>query len=252
MKPSDFFKVIESFAPLKLSRELCEKDNGYDNSGIILPTEKDVKRVLFSLDLTVNAVEKAIERGAELIVTHHPAIYNPIKTVDGALLKAASNGIGVFSMHLNFDCAVHGVDHYLALGLGADSYSILTPLSEGGYGRFFKTDRSFSDIYHSAVKEFCTENVMCFGNLNSKIKSVASFCGAGLDEKNAETQADLLVSSDVKHHIVLSCLERGACVMVISHYASENYGFKRAMEELSRNPQLNNLEFYYFDDERFN
>jgi len=76
----DFFTLLEEYAPLKISHVAI--DNGdYDNSGIIVDSHDRVEKVLFTLDLSNLAVKKALELGVDTIVTHHPAIYRPIKNL---------------------------------------------------------------------------------------------------------------------------------------------------------------------------
>ena len=78
MKSKEFYEWINKFAPKALSDEYCVSCGAYDNSGVLVDTGKDVKKILFSLDLSKAAVAKAVEIGADLIITHHPAIYGKI------------------------------------------------------------------------------------------------------------------------------------------------------------------------------
>ncbi len=75
----DFFAILDGIAPIKYSYALIEKGD-YDNSGVIVAQNSEVKRVLFSLDLSVGAVKRAKNSKCDTIVTHHPAIYHPLKT----------------------------------------------------------------------------------------------------------------------------------------------------------------------------
>ena len=127
MKPEDMLALLErEAAPVALSDELCAKYGAYDNSGLILDCKEEVSGALFALDLTESVVNEARERGFNLIVTHHPAIYAPVKSISvgagsptAAVAKCMRAGISVISMHLNFDAAPRGIDGYLAEGLGA-------------------------------------------------------------------------------------------------------------------------------------
>lgn len=120
MNYKEVFAALEKYAPLKLSDELVKAENGYDNSGIILANDGEIKNIAFALDLTVGAVEFAKEKNCNLIVTHHPAIYRPVKSLgeNSPLRLAAKNNIAIISIHLNLDCAEKGIDYYLAEGLG--------------------------------------------------------------------------------------------------------------------------------------
>lgn len=232
MNVNEVLKTLEEYAPLELSDKLVALMGGYDNSGIIAQVSGDITGIVFTLDLTDASVQKAVETGCNLIVTHHPAIYAPIKNLNydaSPLLKCLNAGIGVISMHLNLDCAVFGIDYYLAKGLGAMEQKIVYQTGDGcGYGRVFESGLALCDIKERYEKEFLTDKVMTFGNPNRAIEKIASFCGSGLDESELEKvpDVDLYVSSDIKHHVILSALKKGKCVMQVTHYSSEMYGFR--------------------------
>lgn len=237
MKIEDVLAALEKYAPLSLSAEFCNKYDAYDNSGIIVKTPSDITGAVFSLDLTKNAVDEAVKLGYNLIVTHHPAIYKGVKTINGddALYAAISNKIGVISMHLNLDGAPLGIDYYLAKGLGSvGDETTLMPLNGGGYGRVFNVNKTFGDVVCDYKKEFKSDKVFAYGNENALIKKVASFCGAGFSEYEYELSkdCDLIVSADVPHHMILKVIESGRNLMQITHYASEIYGFEKFYESV--------------------
>ena len=74
MKLSEIYKIADGLAPKALSDEMCQKYGWYDNSGILVDAGEETESILFSLDLTMGAVEEAIAMGAKLIILHHPAI----------------------------------------------------------------------------------------------------------------------------------------------------------------------------------
>ena len=247
MKIQNVFSVLDEIAPLELSYDFQKMIDGYDNSGILASADGDITGIVFTLDLTDACVEFAINNGCNLIVTHHPAIYAPIKSIGGALKKCLNNGIGIISMHLNVDCAKEGIDYHLAKALGGDNQKIVFDLGNGcGYGRVFDVDASLCEIKNKYIKIFETENAMVFGNSDKKIKKIASFCGSGLDIKEIElaSEADLYVSSDIKHHVILYALERGKCVLCVSHYSSEVYGFKKYFENVKEKLKDTNCVFF--------
>ena len=124
MTVREFYKLLDEIAPKRISDEYCAAYDGYDNSGVLVDTGKDVKGAVFSLDLSYGAIEKAKALGANLIVTHHPAIYGKLSgarfdgdSTERKLIACIENGISVISMHLNLDMSQGGVDETLAQGV---------------------------------------------------------------------------------------------------------------------------------------
>lgn len=244
MKLSEIFKTLEEkVAPVALSDELCKQFNMYDNSGIIVDCGKDIVGAVFSLDLSAGAIKAAKSKGYNLIVTHHPAIYGGISRINNTdpvatnIAECVVCGISVISMHLNFDCAPRGIDYHLMEGLGGKDGKILAELSRGGYGRVYEVEPIPFYAYAEKVKAvFKSGRVLTYG-ADRQIKKVASFCGAGCDERAiafaAENNADVFVSSDMKHHEITALIHRGINVIVLTHYSSENYGFDKIYNEIS-------------------
>lgn len=246
MKLNEALKLLEEVAPLSLSDELCKNHGLYDNSGIILNCCEDVTGALFTLDLSKLAAEEAVSRGYNLIVTHHPAIYGGIARIDAlngslsaAIALCVKHGISVISMHLNFDAAPKGIDYHLMRALGGDEAEVFIPLSCGGYGRAYAVKpTTFADYVKGVKDALGTDRVLAYGAADKRIKKVASFCGAGCDDKAIAfakaSGADAFVSSDMKHHEIRALLGAGVNVIHITHYASENYGFNKIYEEISK------------------
>ena len=244
MKINEIFNLLNEYAPIELSNAFCNAINGYDNSGIIAHTSEEIRGILFSLDLTEKAVLTAIERGCNLIVTHHPAIYKPISNLSegDVLLKAINNKIGVISFHLNLDVARFGIDYYLAKGLGGETHKILLPLGENvGYGRKFTVNKTLNEIVERYKSEFLSNRVIVYGDLNEKVEKMATFCGAGLDESEISlaSDCDLLLSADIKHHVILKALQQGKKLIEVTHYSSEFYGFNKFYQAIK--DKLNGL-----------
>ncbi len=249
MKINDAIKIFEDYAPKSLSDRFVKEFGAYDNVGVLIDCDKEITGVLFSLDLTCEAVETAIKNNCNLIFTHHPAIYVPVKCVtsDMPIYKAINNSIGVISYHLNLDVAKFGIDYYLAKGLGGENAKILSTVEEGlGYGRTFTLDGvKFSEVVNRYKREFNSNRVITYGNLNEKIYKVSSFCGAGLDSDaiRLAEDSDLIISSDAKHHDIVNAIEKNKKLLIVTHYSSEIYGFKKVYENLSNSFEVKTILF---------
>ena len=259
MKLCEFYKIANELAPKALSDEYCEKYGAYDNSGVLIDTDEEITGALFSLDLSFAAIEKAIECNANLIVTHHPAIYGKIdgiragdfQPIGEKLVLALKNGISVISMHLNLDATKGGIDESLAQGIclssGAGARSLknaqlMHPLLDGGYGRAYDVEVTpLETLVENIKKTFQTERVSVYG-AKRKIGRVASFCGGGADEEAVafafEQGADAIISSDFKHHVITLALEKNLTVITLTHYASENYGFEKYYQKIRQSIAL--------------
>lgn len=258
-KLKEFLNLLEEYAPLSLSYEMTNRGD-YDNSGIIVDNHDQIKKVLFTLDLTEKAVFRAIEEGCDTIVTHHPAIYMPIKNLSckgetKALLLAIKNNFNVISMHLNLDVSEYGIDKSLADVLGAKESQILDVLSKNvGYGRKFNLSKnSVVELRKDLEKIFNTDKIICYGD--NSVKTVASFCGAGGSHavsvaQNEDLGIDTIITSDLAHHQILAMVERGINVIIIPHYVAEECGFNKFYNFVSEKIK-GEANAYYFQDKRF-
>ncbi|MDE6411796.1 MAG: Nif3-like dinuclear metal center hexameric protein [Clostridia bacterium] len=253
MKLTEIYKLVDKIAPFSISQEYCEKYGAYDNSGILLDCGKEITCALFSLDCSMRAVEEAKMINAELIITHHPAIYTPLKelTADNPVTECAKAGISIISAHLNLDCAKGGIDDSLAEVLGAKKALRMHELTKGGYGSVFEIEKLPLDEFVNRAKETLkTERVLVYGD--RPVQKIASFCGAGMDDETVafalSKDVDTFVSSDPKHHLVAEAVEKGLNVILFTHYAAENYGFMQFYQKIKEKSPLARAEF--FADER--
>lgn len=146
MKIADILMAIESFAPLGLALS-------WDNVGLLIgQRDWEISKVLVTLDVSPNAIEKAIDTGCNLVLSHHPLVFRPMKSVtDPLLIRLIQHNIAVISLHTNLDVARLSVNHILAKALGMKVVDTLT--AETG-----------AKAYHIAV--------------NTPAKSVESICQA--------------------------------------------------------------------------
>lgn len=257
MNYKDIFAKLCGIAPIELSDKLVKLEDGYDNSGIIVGNNGNINKILFCLDLTCESVKAAIKVNADMIVTHHPAIYRPVKAVaeNSPLYECIRNNIAVISMHLNLDCAQEGIDYYFAEGLGGKITEIIEPLGDNvGYGRVSELHNvTAKDLARRYREVFSTDKFWLYGDENKKIERLASFCGSGLDETAVDEAvkrgADAVASADIPHHVLLKALECGLIVLSCTHYATENYGAGKFADKCRE--ILKSKEIYFFRDERF-
>ena len=120
----DIFSFLDTLAPFSYAMD-------FDNSGLLAGDPKEpVRRILVALDCTEAVVGKARETGTDLIVTHHPVIFDPLKTVTAGSIvhQLISAGISIICAHTNLDLARGGVNDHLARQLGLKCLEGLTPV----------------------------------------------------------------------------------------------------------------------------
>ena len=133
MRVSDIMKAIESVAPLRLQEE-------YDNSGLQvgLP-EAEVRRVLVTLDITEQVIEEAADKDCQMVVSHHPLIFRPLKNLSYAglqtekIIECIKGDIAVMSFHTRLDALEGGVNDALAKKLGLQRTEPLCGMARIGY-----------------------------------------------------------------------------------------------------------------------
>ncbi len=145
---ADLISSLEEFAPLPLQED-------FDNSGLQVGNRNaQCSGVLLCVDVTPEVVDEAVERGCNLIVSHHPVLFRGLKRIVGATLveqvvmKAISAGIAIYSCHTSIDNAYNGVSWKMAQMLGLSNISTL----DRQKGKMMKLSVLVPDSYVSEVK----------------------------------------------------------------------------------------------------
>jgi len=127
MKIKEIVDALERFAPLPLQ-------DGFDNAGLQVGlTEATVTGALLCLDVTEEVVDEAIADNCNVIISHHPLLFNKLKRITGenyierCVMKCIRKGIVVYSAHTNMDNALYGVNYKMAEKIGLQQLEILGP-----------------------------------------------------------------------------------------------------------------------------
>lgn len=218
---NDVLYFLDVLAPFDTSM-------GFDNTGILIGGKnKKVSKILLTLDVTREAVEKAKNIGAELIVSHHPVIFDPMKRISDESIPylLIRNDISVISAHTNLDKAEGGVNDSLALKLGlSDIQSVDSEdPEESGLGRIGSIAETDIRTFAFHVKESLSADGVEFSG-NVAVKNVCVVGGSGgsalLDAKKAG--ADTLVTGEAKYNQFADAIEMGMNLVVAGHYHTEN------------------------------
>lgn len=215
--------------PLSLASE-------WDNSGIQVGNMQDeVKGIYVALDPTSEVINAAIKDGCNVLLTHHPLLFNQPKQVTNEnyigrrVLKLLNNRVSCISMHTNFDVAVMG-----PLVAERFPYKSVDALDEEGIGTIgvLSAPMQLKALANHTKTVFGLPFVNYYGNPGLTINKVAIVPGSGHDDIDIAKAkgADVLITGDISHHQGLDALEKGLCVIDAGHYGLE-YVFTEYMAD---------------------
>ena len=234
MKINKVVDALEQYAPLPLQE-------GYDNAGLQvgLTETVEVSGALLCLDITEQVVEEAIEKGCNLIVSHHPLIFRKLARISDenyvqrTVRKAIKNDIAIVSMHTNMDAATGGVNFKIAEKLGLKNLKFFAGEKEvdgvkGGEGVISEVPETegwaADDLVLLLREKFAVESVQCNQLLRRPIRRVALCGGAGSFLLDAAIQAgaDAFITGEMHYHEYFGH-EQEIQICVIGHYQSEQF-----------------------------
>jgi dinuclear metal center YbgI/SA1388 family protein len=220
-------KELYSYFDAEISRALsCDWDN--DGAMCIPDSDREVRKVLVVLDVTEEAVDAAINMGADVIISHHPLIFKGIKSVSDSaytkkLVKLIKNDIAVFSFHTRLDALDGGVNDTLAAALGL-SYVEKLGSSDTGLGRVGVLDSEMSsEDFAKLVKEKLRCPFVLLSSSGKPSFKVALVGGEGSDEIRAAIAAgaDTFVSGRLGYHNMVDAKENGINLIEAGHFFTE-------------------------------
>ena len=219
----DVLKFIETIAPKDLKMD-------WDNVGLLCGRgDKAVKTVLVALDPFTHVCEEAANMGADLLVTHHPLIFQPVSsitpetTVGCAIMKLMGSDITAINAHTNLDCAAGGVNDTLAEILGLQGIQKIDADPDGLLRQGEVAPLPLCDFL-LRVKQTLSCSGVRFTDGGRPVHKVAvggGACGSALhDVINAG--CDTFVTADVKYNQFCDAKELGINLIDAGHFATEN------------------------------
>ncbi len=214
MQLNELTSYLETLAP----HELTES---WDNTGLLVECGQEVTGVLCALDVTPETVREAQEEGCSVVVSHHPVIFHPLRTLSQqdvpALLMRA--GISAVCLHTNLDKAHGGVNDHLAQLLGLQDVAEFAD----GIGRtgMLKAPMRADDFADFTAKTLGT--AVKFTDGGKMLSKIALVTGSGGDfvREAAAAGADALLTGEAGHHDALDAQALGVTLVAATHYATE-------------------------------
>lgn len=224
MNAKELYRKFDEIIPEQLRES-------WDNDGIMCCADgaSEVYRVLVTLDVTEEIVDYAIERGFDLIVSHHPLIFKPISSLDEEnhisrkLIKLVCSGISVFSFHTRADKLIGGVNDRLADILGMKD---VEPFGEGELGRVGMIDEPMElQDFAYRIKQLCGSDVIRYADGFNDVHRVALVGGDGKGYVKAaiEAGADTYISGRIGYNVMEEAAEMGINLIEAGHYFTEQH-----------------------------
>jgi dinuclear metal center YbgI/SA1388 family protein len=232
-KLRDILAQLEIMAPTGLAET-------WDNPGLQVGSyTQEVRKILVALDPTLNALASALEKEAQVLLTHHPLIFGPLTMVDvgaypgNVIREALGRGISVVAAHTNLDYSKGGLNDILGDLLGLKNVEVLDEpenMDGAGVGRIgdLPEPADLARVAEQIKRLLGTERLRMAGLRSAVIRRVAVVGGSGgnLVSLAKKRGADLLLTGDVSHHHALEAESHGIALMDGGHFHTERTAIK--------------------------
>ncbi|MFI3330466.1 MAG: Nif3-like dinuclear metal center hexameric protein [Rikenellaceae bacterium] len=224
----ELIQIIEQQAPLSLQES-------YDNSGLIVGQQNDeISGVLLCVDISEDIIDEAIEKNCNLIISHHPIIFHPIKKLTGenitqrTVISAIKNNIALYSSHTPLDKIPDGLSHALAKALNISEREILSDKDslreDCGFGIIgsLNKPKTLNEILQLIKTQFELKVIRYSKDNGEKISKIAICTGSGasLISRAKKCGAHLYISADFKYNDFIDA-DKDLIIADIGHFESE-------------------------------
>ena len=235
MTVSELYAALNQKIPSALS---CD----WDNDGLMCcpALDREVGRVLVALDITAEVVTRAIEGDYDLIVSHHPLIFSPLRALNPAdpvakkVIRLLTAGISAMSFHTRLDAVAGGVNDMLARALGLEE---IVPFGFDGeaIGRIGTLPQTMSaEDFAKHAKTVLGADQIVLSDAGCPVKRVAVLGGGGSSDVAAAKSAgaDTYLTGELKHNNLVDAPENGMNLLAGGHFHTENLVCNRICELL--------------------
>ncbi len=232
-------QVMEQLAPKALAEE-------WDNVGLQLGYyQMPVRKILVTLSITEALVKRAVTENVNLIVAHHPLIFQPLKNIltntplGRSLARLIKDDIAVYVSHTNLDHASNGLNTWLAEDLGLDATTVLAPLDdtlETGLGRVGLSEPISVEALAGQIGRRWDTPVRISGDRRKQCRKIAVCGGSGgrLVRKAFSAGADVFITGDVDYHQALEASQLGLAIIDAGHFGTEKIMLKQTANYLEQ------------------
>ncbi len=237
----DVCEFLDSFAPTRLAEE-------WDNVGLLVGDPAGTAhQVMTCLTVTPESAAEAIAQGADLIISHHPLPFRPLKrlTTDSTASRLLWNliraGVSIYSPHTGFDSAKEGINQSLCERLEMQEIVPLIPIQDDpqglGAGRIGKLDspQSLEKFLKCVKSSFGLPRIQIVGQLDHQVDKIAVACGSGGSflDKARRAQCDTFVTGEATFHTCLEAEANQISLVLLGHYTSERFAVEALANRLA-------------------
>ena len=225
-----------------------ETAEAWDNVGLLVGSEeKEVRTVMTALDATEDVISQAVAAGADLLVTHHPMIFRPVKRVvwedlyGHKIIRMIQADLAYFAMHTNCDSCVMAEEAAEKIGLKETVMLMESPApgpdgAPAGIGRagVLSEEMSLRELCLRVKEAFDIDVVRLTGDPDRRVKRAAISTGSGSSMVKAALScgAEVLISGDLDHHCVIDAADEGLATIDAGHFGTERFVAEKIAEEL--------------------
>ena len=225
------YNVLNALAPVQYQMD-------FDNSGFLIgDCSREVQAVITALDITDDVIEEAVSLHADLIVSHHPLLFHPLRNVRSdnltgrKVLALAKHEIAAICMHTNLDVADGGVNDALMHALSAEITGILEPTGADDQGQPLGCGRIGllgKPVSLEEFMQYLTERLhvsglrYCDGGKRVQKLAVCGGSGGNMLELAYDAGCDTFVTADIKYDRFLAAKELGVNLIDADHFCTEN------------------------------
>lgn len=244
MTVNEIYRYLDEIAPFSAQEK-------WDNSGLLVGEPcRSVKGVLVTLDITSEAVNAAAEQGCDLIISHHPVIFSPLKSLspNNPVYLLASNRIAAICSHTPMDIADGGINDLLLERL-AEKISFtddVQPLDAAGCGRIVTLKKPMTAMkIAAAAKEVLHCPYVRLADTGAEVRTLGICSGSGASMlEEIEGRCDAFLTGDVKHDRWYAAKQYGISLIDCGHYHTEILMVRMLAEKLrTQFPELNVSEW---------
>lgn len=227
---------MEEWAPLSYAEE-------YDNAGLLVGHEdQKVKRVMVAVDASEDIIEEAIEKQVDLLLTHHPMIFRPLKRIveternGRRLLQLIENRIALYSAHTNLDTAPDGNNDRAAKLLGLEEIRAVGEEGEKACLRIglLPEELTLEELAAQVIEAYKLPGVRMIGSFEQIVRKVALCTGSGMDFMPLAMRegADVLITGDITYHDADEAMAAGFGLIDATHFGLDQLSVSWVAEAL--------------------